>query len=179
MGESRWWRSRRTWNSSLPTNAARIHLQMEQFSQSTCWTLAEDLRPLKGQERFLCNKVGWKKEEGKRKRRGRGTGPAPLAGSWRREEVPTLGEAPSLVGRSVGTERQLWELSEESAATGLWQAGQSETYTDGPYHSPACLSLRGVSTCAEGARCWNMGFGEQTQGEDCCWLWGDSLMGQE
>ena len=32
---SRGWRSRRTWSSPLPTNASRIHLQMEQFSQST------------------------------------------------------------------------------------------------------------------------------------------------
>ena len=56
--ESRWWRSRRTWSSFLPTNASRLHLQMEQFSQSTCWTLTEDLGHLKGQERSPYNQVG-------------------------------------------------------------------------------------------------------------------------
>lgn len=39
--------------------------------------------------------------------------------------------------RSTGTEGEI-----------LWQAGQSETYTDGPCHSGACPSLRWVSTGA-------------------------------
>ena len=30
-----------------------------------------------------------------------------------------------------------------------------------------------------GAGCWNMGFGEQTWEEDCCWRRGESLRGQE
>ena len=34
-----------------------------EYTQSTFWTLAEDLRHLKGQETSLCNQVGWKKEE--------------------------------------------------------------------------------------------------------------------
>ena len=51
MGEeSRRWNSRMQ-NSSLLTSTSRIHLQMEQFSQSTCWTLVEDFRHLKGQEK--------------------------------------------------------------------------------------------------------------------------------
>ena len=33
----------------------------------------------------------------------------------------------------------------KSAKTSLWQAGQSETYTEGPSHSPACPVLRYVS----------------------------------
>ena len=33
---------------------------MEQFSQNTFWTLAEDLKHLKGQERSPQNRVGWK-----------------------------------------------------------------------------------------------------------------------
>ena len=55
-------------------------------------------------------------------------------------------------------------LSEESTATGLWQAGQSKTYTHGPCHSPAaCPRLRRVSPVQMRAGCWNMGFGEQTR----------------
>ena len=60
----RWQKGRRMW-SSLPTNASRVQMQMEQFSQRTCWTLEEDLKHLKGQERSPHNQVGWK-EEGKR-----------------------------------------------------------------------------------------------------------------
>ena len=30
-----------------------------------------------------------------------------------------------------------------------------------------------------GSESWNMGIGEQTQGEDCCWLRGDSQRGWE
>ena len=39
---------------------------------------------------------------------------------------------------------------EESTATGLWQEGQTETYPDGPCHSPACPSLRHVSISVDG-----------------------------
>lgn len=33
---------------------------MEKFSQNTCWTIAEDLKHLKGQERSPHNQVEWK-----------------------------------------------------------------------------------------------------------------------
>ena len=39
---------------------------------------------------------------------------------------------------------------EESAATGLWQAGQSETYRDGLCHSPVQPSLRCMSAGVDG-----------------------------
>lgn len=38
---------------------------------------------------------------------------------------------PPHVGRSTGTKWELWGLSEESAATGLFSRQKSETYTDG------------------------------------------------
>ena len=58
LQEASRWQSRRTWSSSLPTNASGRHLQMEQFSQSPSWTLAEDLRHLKGQALPPGNQVG-------------------------------------------------------------------------------------------------------------------------
>ena len=121
----------------------------------------------------LHNQVGWKKDEGIKKRRRSRTGPVPWGGrSWRRGEVPTPGEALSPMGRSVKTEGEIQELSEESAATGLWQAGQGETYTDSLCHSPVWDVCPPVQT---GAGSWNVGFGEQIGGENCCWLWGDGL----
>lgn len=81
------------------------------------------------------------------------------------------------VGRSAEAEEGTWVL-EESATAGLWQAGQSETFTGG-----LCVTLRTSASdvCLPvwtGGLVWNMGFGEQTrQEEDCCWLPGDSLRG--
>ena len=69
---------RRTWSSSLPTNTSGIHLQMEQFSQNLCWTQAEDLRHLKGEEGYPRSQIALKKE-GKSKRWGRRMVPASLA----------------------------------------------------------------------------------------------------
>ena len=59
LQRSRWQRSRRMWSSSLPTNASRLHLQMEHFSQNPSWTLTEDHGCPKGQENSLHNRVGW------------------------------------------------------------------------------------------------------------------------
>ena len=77
-------------------------------------------------------------------------GTAALGWSLRRGEVPASEEAPSLVGRSVGTEKEQLGLSEDSEMAGLWQAGQNEIYTDSPCHSPVCPGLGRVSTSAHG-----------------------------
>ena len=53
-------------------------------------------------------------------------------------------------------------------------AGQSETSTQGTDPSPA-HSLRGCPLLQTRAGCWNVGFEEQTQAEDCCGLCGDIL----
>ena len=123
---------------------------MKQFSQSTSWTLAEDLGHLKGQERSPHNRVDERKKKGNRRGEEEGWDLLPWWANWRRGEVPASEEAPLPAGRSIGTEGELQGLSEESAAIGLWQAGQSETYTDGLCHNPACPSLRRVSTGAHG-----------------------------
>ena len=52
---------------------------------------------------------------------------------------------------------------EESTATGMWQAGQSETYTDGLCHSSAQLRLRWVSASAQGG--WVLERGVWRRGE--------------
>ena len=66
-------------NLSLLTSTSGIHLQMEQFSEKTGCTLAEDFRHLKRQEKFPHNKV--EKRKKKRKEESK-EGPATLAGSW-------------------------------------------------------------------------------------------------
>ena len=72
--------------------------------------------------------------------------------------------------KSVGTEEEHLGLLEESDMAGLWQAGQSETYTDGPCTALHSLNLRCVVMGAHGGLVLECGFGQQTQGEDCYWL---------
>lgn len=112
--------------------------------------------------------AGQKKE---RKRTGSRTGPALLGrGEELKEKIKSRpGEARSPAGRSAGAEKELWGL-QRSAATGRWQAGQSETYPDGTSHSPANPSLKCGSASVDGGGGWNVAFGEQTRVEDCCWL---------
>ena len=53
------------------------------------------------------------------------------------ERVPHLGKTPRWLGDQLGQEGSLGG-SEDSAEAHLWQAGQSEMYTDGPCHSASC-----------------------------------------
>lgn len=49
-------------------------------------------------------------------------------------------------------------LLEENEMAGVWQAGQSKTYTDGSCHRPAHPSLGLMSVGAQG--CWVLGHGD-------------------
>ena len=82
------------------------------------------------------------------------------------------------MGKSVGTEGKHLRLSEESEVTNLWQTGQSENDTDGPYCGPTCPMGMWVHQCTW-AGSWSMGIREQTWGEDCCWLWEYGLRDRE
>ena len=93
---------------------------MEQFSQNTYWTLAEDLKHLKGQERALRNQVG---RRGEKKRKWDGTY-AP-GSELKRGKVPAPWEAPSDRLGQKGSFRG----AEESATTSLWQAGERPAQT--------------------------------------------------
>ena len=83
------------------------------------------------------------------------------------------------MGKSSGTEGKHSRLLEEGEAANLWQMGQNEKYTDGPYHSPTCPRLGHASQVCKGTGSWSMGIGEQAWSDNCCWLWGDGLRGQE
>ena len=60
-----------------------------------------------------------------------------------------LGKPPHQWGDHLGQKGSFGVL-EESTATSLWQEGQTETYPNGPCHSPACPSLRHVSIRVNG-----------------------------
>ena len=105
-------------------------------------------------------------------------GPAPLGENWRRGEIPTSGGAPSQMGDQVRQKRNFGG-SEETAGTGLWQAGQSERYTEGPSHNTACPSLRRVSTGRDRGWVLEHGVWRADMWKGLLWLWGDSLRGQQ
>lgn len=90
--------------------------------------ISRGLRPLKGQERPRPNQVGWKKE-GRKKRRGRWMGTAPLAGELKDRRGFTREAASSTEGRSVGTEWEQWGLSEESTTAGQWGRTERDLYS--------------------------------------------------
>ena len=89
--------------------------------------------------------------ERREKERGEEAGQdlCPRWGAEGEERLLHLGKAPHQRGDQLGQKGSLGG-SEESPATSLWLSGQRETYTDGPCHSPACPSLRRVSTGAHG-----------------------------
>lgn len=124
--EPRWQKSSKTWSSSLPTNASKIYLQMEQFSHNTGWTLAEDLRTLKRQEDL----VQLDRDEIS-KEKGSGTGSlCSWEGSWKRGEVSASGNPRGKINwdkmGALGSIRG-------GAATSPIQQAESETYTDGSW----------------------------------------------
>ena len=103
------WQNKRTWNSPLFTNTSRIHLQMEQISQSTCWILLEDLGHLKGQEKSPHNQVGLEKEKQKEEMR-RDQHPW---GELKVRRASCTQRSPLTVGKSAGTQRELWGVRGE------------------------------------------------------------------
>ena len=55
-------------------------------------------------------------------------------------------------------------LLEEGEAADLWLTGQSEKYTDGPYHGPVCPGLGFVFTGVQGG--WELVRGDWRTGPE-------------
>ena len=124
-----------------------------------CWTLAEDL----GQERSTCNWVGQKREKEKENKKWNGT----CAPGWggAKGEVPMSGET-SLVGDQQG----------QMGGSGAQRRDQQSVCGKQDRMRPIQMVYATVWNAPAwevcplvwmGAGCWNMGFGEQTWGEDC------------
>ena len=122
----------------------------------------ESLTTGKGIYRAMQNSVGWKKE-GKKRRRVRGAGSASGDwGSWSRGEISTSGQ-------SVRTEGKHLRLS-ESETVDPWHWMEWEPHRQSMPWSYVPWTVTQVTA---GSR--SVGNGEQFQGKDCCWLWGDGL----
>lgn len=129
--------NRRIWSSPVPTSTSRIPLKMEQFSQSACCTLAEDLGHLKGQEKSH-NWVGLKEE--KKEKEKTGLVPAPLVGA-EGQKVPALRKPPYHWADQLGQKRSFRSLEESTATDSVTGRTDYKTNMDVPLCSPACSSL--------------------------------------
>lgn len=115
--------------------------------------LAEDLGHVKGQEGFLLSQVGQKKEEWKRRRKRSEDG---TCSPWGQQK-----------------EKGGLHIRWRERAASMWQQDRVR-----PVHGVLTSAMptsawEGVPAADKGSGCWNVGFGEQTQAEDCSWLWGD------
>ena len=154
---SRWW-NRRTCNLSLLTSASRIHLQMEQFSQSTCWTLVKDFGHLKEQETCPYNQVGWKNKGRKKRSQKRDWQPWWEAEGERKS--PHSDKFPH-GGEISWEERETSRGSKEKTMDGLSKRRQSENCVHGLCCSPAHPSL-GCESYMLQSRVWNADPGRGT-----------------
>ena len=163
------------WSSCLSTNASRLRLHIEQFSQ-TRWTLA-DLRNHKGQERPLYNWVEGNKG-GKKKRRGSGWDPCPWSGGAEgAERFPHSGKPPHQWGDGLGQE-SIWSCQRRADMLVGTERTEWDPHRWSVSHSWAPLP----GTCAQ-QWAWRLGAGtwrlENKCRENCSWMQGDSLRGWE
>ena len=179
------WRSRRMLSSTL-TNATRIHLKMEQYPQSICWALAEDLKLLNGQEISPHNRVGWNKEEGKKKRRGNG-GETCTSG-----EKLKVGRDSHIWGSSLTCREVTWDRRGASGAPGREQQllpGRQGTARPAQKVCTATLSTPAWERCPPGCKDWvlEQGVWGADQGKGLLltlrrqlssWNWGHPSLGQ-
>ena len=85
----------------------------------------------------------------------------------------------AVVERCVGNDGEHLGLLDDSETISLWQTRQSETYTDGCATALRAPVWDVCPLLCTGAGCRNAGIREQTQGEGCWWIQGDSLREQE
>ena len=127
MEETRWWRNRWMWSTSLTTDTSEIHLQIQKISHSTSWELAGVPDHQKRIRSSMQNSVGRKMKGKKKRRRVTWTRSAPgVWESWSRSESHTSGQ-------SVETEGKHLRLSESEVAD-LWESLWRENHTDNSCH---------------------------------------------
>lgn len=112
--------------------------------------------------------AGQKRE---RKKTGSRTGPALLGrGEELKEKRKSRTWGSPLTSREISRGRKgALGLAAECSNWSV-TGRQSETYPDGASHSPAHPSRKCGSARVDGGGGWNVGFGEQTRVEGCCWL---------
>ena len=145
----------------------KIHLHVKRLTQNINWILVEELKPTKRARNFWHN---WVEQKKKRERNQDGTG-IPERELWRRKGTHILGShlTDGKISQVRGTSKlprkvqQLdWELqSRVRAAQIIWTTSQDTTAWD----------------ARAGAGHWDLGSRGQSQGEDWCWQYGDSLRG--
>ena len=142
------------WNNSHRTPAEHQQKTLDARKDRKCPHITgQDKRKKKGKRRG--EEVGWNLH--------------PWRGGEEEETLLHPGKPPHQWGNQLGQKgniRGCWRWEKRL----LWQTGQSETYTDGRCHSPACTDWDMCPSVHMRAGSWNMGIGEQIHGDDCYWL---------
>lgn len=147
---------------------------MEEFSQISSWTLAEG-RPEtpKGTRKSPHNRVRQKK--GKKEKIGRDHQPRQVAEGEKKSlhlEKPLCRETSWSRTGAPGGQRGTQQLVCGGQGKGRTTRGVSAAVLQAPGWVVCLLAQRGTEP-------WDVGFGEQTQGEDCCPLWRGNLTGRQ
>ena len=139
---------------------------MEQFSQNTYWTLAEELKTSERGRKFPHNQVGQNKRK-KGRERNQDRTCIPGRELWKSKGSNILGSPRT--SRDFSQDR-VGALAPQRRVQQLAGEGKTETYADSRCGRPALPSLRHVSASEGGAGSCTSGFGGQTQGERWGWL---------
>ena len=154
----RWW-NRRMWGSLLLISISRIYVQMEQFSQSTYWTLMKDFEHIKGQKKSSSNWVGWKGGGERNQKRDQQL--------WKEVE----GEGRSLHLEKSHSGEISWDRKgDQRSWDSLRKTGQSKNCSHGlcGHVSSVHPSLSHEAPVMERGWVLESGFWSMDQGGNCC-----------
>ena len=108
--------------------------------------------------------------------RGSGMGPAPWGwGAEAEERFQNSGKTPLWRGNQLGQKGNIWGCRKrvKQPICGRWgRVRNTQTIRTATLRSP---DWDVCSQVCKAAGSWSTGIGEQTQSENCCWLWGDVL----
>ena len=134
------------WSSPPSTNTSKIRLHVEQFSQNTYWTLAEELKTSERGRKFPHNQVGQNKRKKERERNQDRTC-NPGREPWKSKGSNILGSPRT--SREISQDR-VGALEPQRRVQQLAGEGKTQTYTDSRCGRPALPSLRHVPASAGG-----------------------------
>ena len=177
MEGSRCQKTRHTWSSSLSTITSRMPQKWNNMHKVQ---LNSSRGPWKSKRtrmgtRTISTLSGRTRESKGNEQERSGMEPPTRGGPGERRGLHIWGSS-SLRGSPVGTAEEPHFLWEENTARVRGSRTEWDLYT-GYCPQPCPPSLRGCPPLQTRAGYWDAGFGEQTQAEDCCGLWGDVLGG--
>jgi len=165
--KTRWHKSSQMCSTSLSVDTSGIHLQMQKISQNTSWEQTGVPDHWKGIYRSKTQQ-----DKGRKGKRGGWAGPDLHLG---------LGELKQ--GSDPQIEAIVGDTGEVFEAVGEWSSWSGTVWMEWEPDNPCCSRMYPgrdpslLKYTVSGS--WSIGTGEQSPGEGCWWLLGDSPEGHE